>query len=195
MARVEEEEGSEQIFLVRSPAVGIVDEVPDRGSYISPSNGFLTLRILGQSHSLYLPREVRGWVQERMIESTSVPVEFNQPLLRLSPGQAPDAGGDGSADLRSSRAEALEEGLVAVRSSSQGVFYRAANPGSPPYVDEGSGVSEGTVMGLVEVMKCFYQITYGGPGLPEKGTVERILVENTVEVESGQALFLIRPDE
>jgi biotin carboxyl carrier protein len=60
-------------------------------------------------------------------------------------------------------------------------------------VDEGSEVGTGSVLGLVEIMKCFHQITYGGAGLPERGSVARILVENAAEVELGQELFLVRP--
>ena len=46
---------------------------------------------------------------------------------------------------------------------------------------------------MVEVMKCFNQITYGGPGLPESGQVTGILVEDAAEVRFGQPLFRIKP--
>ncbi len=193
IARVEEEDAKEPTILVRSPAVGIVDRVPAPGSYVDPSRGFLTLRILGQRHSLRLPREVRGWVTERMIEDTFIPIEFGQPLMRLSTAHAPDAVSESSEDSRPAGTAGTEEGLVPVTAPSQGVFYRRPNPETPPYVEEGSEVGSGSVLGLVEVMKCFHQISYGGPGLPEKGTVARILVEDSAEVEFGQALFLIRP--
>ena len=42
-------------------------------------------------------------------------------------------------------------------------------------------------------MKCFNQIAYGGPGLPERGTVAKVLVEDAEEVEHDQVMFLIRP--
>ena len=61
------------------------------------------------------------------------------------------------------------------------------------FVDVGARVVAGTVLGLVEVMKCFNQITYGGPGLPEDGIVSRVLVEDAAEVHFGQPLFHIRP--
>ena len=81
-----------------------------------------------------------------------------------------------------------------MQAPSEGVFYRRPSPDSPPYVEEGARVESGAVLGLVEVMKSFNQITYGGPGLPERARVERVLAEDSVEVQFGQRLFLIRPD-
>jgi biotin carboxyl carrier protein len=49
------------------------------------------------------------------------------------------------------------------------------------------------VLGLVEVMKCFNQITYGGPGLPERGEIVKILGPDTGEVQFGDELFWVRP--
>ena len=49
------------------------------------------------------------------------------------------------------------------------------------------------MLGLVEVMKCFNQIAYGGPGLPERGTVAKILVDDSDEVVHDQVMFLISP--
>jgi acetyl-CoA carboxylase biotin carboxyl carrier protein len=82
-----------------------------------------------------------------------------------------------------------------VKSPSEGIFYRRSAPDSPPFVDIGARVSSGTVLGLVEVMKCFNQIAYGGPGLPEHGEVVKILADDAAEVQFGQPLFWVRPAE
>jgi biotin carboxyl carrier protein len=42
-------------------------------------------------------------------------------------------------------------------------------------------------------MKCFNQITYGGPGLPQRGKVAEILADDAAEVQFGQVLFQIKP--
>ena len=76
---------------------------------------------------------------------------------------------------------------------SQGIFYRRSSPDSPPFVEEGTKIASGSVLGLVEVMKCFNQITYGGPGFPEKVEVAKILVQDSTEVQFGQPLFWVRP--
>ncbi|MFH1017628.1 MAG: carboxyl transferase domain-containing protein [Pseudomonadota bacterium] len=87
----------------------------------------------------------------------------------------------------------VPEGLLAVRSPTHGVFYRRPSPDDPAYVDVGNEVRTGTVLGLVEVMKCFNQITYGDEGLPTTGVIDRILVTDGQEVQTGQSLFWVRP--
>jgi biotin carboxyl carrier protein len=190
IARIDEKQSTAEEFVILSPAVGIVDRIPAEGVFINPLQTFMTLRVLGRRRAVQLPHDVQGWVTERYIDDTWAPVDYGRPLLKLSialgPGeQRVQTGGAGAADV--------EAGLVPVRAPSQGVFYRRASPDSPAYVEEGSEVTTGTVLGLVEVMKCFNQIAYGGPGLPERGTVAKILVEDAAEVEHDQVMFLIRP--
>ena len=190
VARVDNEEQGR--FLVRAPAVGVVDGVPEVGVYLNPLEAFLTLRVLDRRHAVQLPRGVQGRVVERLIEDTATPVAYGQPLFRLSPiAEEPVAAERSRAGARAPGAADAE--LIAVVAPSEGVFYRRPGPDSPAYVEQGSHVGSGTVLGLVEVMKSFNQIAYGGAGLPERGVVERILVEDAAEVAFGQTLFLVRP--
>ena len=183
--------GPDQSFLVRSPAVGVADGVPALGVYLNPSEGFLRLSVLGRRYVVQLPRNVQGTVTEQLIEDNEVALGYGQPLFRLSPvrelgGRVTEAGAAGGK-------EHATDDLIAVTAPSDGVFYRRPTPDSPCYVEEGSEISAGTVLGLVEVMKSFNHITYGGPGLPARGTVERCLVADAAEVAFGQVLFLLRP--
>jgi len=82
----------------------------------------------------------------------------------------------------------IPEGLVPIRASFTGVFYRKPSPTEPPFVEVGSEVEEDTTVCLIEVMKCFSSIIAG-----VKGRVEQILVEDSNLVEIGTAMFLIRP--
>jgi acetyl-CoA carboxylase biotin carboxyl carrier protein len=190
VARVEEEEPG-RAYLVRSPLVGVVDEVPPEGLYLNPMKGFLTLKVLGRRQVVMLPRQVQGRVVERMVQGTHQPVEYDQPLCRIRVGvdvaeqQQQQAGGQG--------ADAAAD-LITVPAPSEGIFYRRPSPDAPPYVEQGAQVSAGSVLGLVEVMKSFNQILYGGPGFPERGTVVEVKVEDAVEVKFGQPLFLIKPE-
>lgn len=54
-----------------------------------------------------------------------------------------------------------------------GVFYRSASPQSPAFVQEGSVVSVGDVIGLIEAMKLFNEIKSTAAG-----RVKRIVAEN-----------------
>jgi biotin carboxyl carrier protein len=189
VARVDELSGDGGGYLVRSPSVGTVDSVPALGLYLNPMAPFLTLRVLGRRHPLLLPRGVQGRVAEQLVSGRHIPVEHNQPLLRLR------AGLEVTEEERQQAAAArVEADLIPVPSPSDGIFYRRPSPESPPYAEVGQTVSKGSVLGLVEVMKSFNQIVYGSPGLPERGTVQKVLVEDAVEVRFGQPLFMIRPE-
>ena len=188
-ARIEEGEGGS--FLVRSPSVGVVDAMPKEGLYLNAMEGFLSLRILGRRHVVLLPRGVQGRIAERFVEGWSVPVEYNQPLLRLRVGL--DAGEERERIAGASGAAGAAD-LIAVPAPSDGIFYRRPSPESPNYVEVGQSIARGAVLGLVEVMKSFNQILYGGPGLPERGQVAAILVDDNCEVKFGQPLFRIKPE-
>jgi acetyl-CoA carboxylase biotin carboxyl carrier protein len=85
-------------------------------------------------------------------------------------------------------APAADTGLVVVPAPMVGVFYRAPEPGAPPFVEVGTRVEDGATMGLVEVMKMFNSVT-----APVAGEVVEVLAGNDEFVEFGQPLFRLRP--
>jgi biotin carboxyl carrier protein len=64
-----------------------------------------------------------------------------------------------------------------------GTFYRRPSPDKPPYKEEGDPVALGDAVGLVEVMKTFYEVKADVAGM-----VARFLVGNEDAVQAGQAL-------
>lgn len=64
-----------------------------------------------------------------------------------------------------------------------GTFYRKATPDSPNYVEAGAEVSADTVIGLIEVMKQFSELTAG-----MAGRLDAFLVEDGDPVEPGQVI-------
>jgi biotin carboxyl carrier protein len=54
-------------------------------------------------------------------------------------------------------------------------------------------VEEGTTLALVEVMKCFSAITYGGDDLPSRAEIIEVRADDGAEVETDQILFVVRP--
>lgn len=64
-----------------------------------------------------------------------------------------------------------------------GIFYRRPSPEEGPYKKEGDTVSEGEVIGLVEVMKSFHEVK-----ATASGTLSTFLVENEDPVQAGQPL-------
>ena len=64
-----------------------------------------------------------------------------------------------------------------------GTFYRKATPESANYVEEGGQVSADTVIGLIEVMKQFSELTAG-----KAGRLNVFQVEDGDPVEPGQVI-------
>lgn len=64
-----------------------------------------------------------------------------------------------------------------------GTFYRAASPDQPPYKADGDEVAVGDVIGLIEVMKSFHEVTS-----EVAGSNIRFAVENEEPVMAGAPL-------
>jgi oxaloacetate decarboxylase alpha subunit len=79
-------------------------------------------------------------------------------------------------------------GLVRVEAPMVGTFYRAAEPGAAPFVEEGQPVGPGQTLCILEAMKLMNEV---------KSDVEAIVraihVENAQPVEFGQLLFELEP--
>jgi oxaloacetate decarboxylase alpha subunit len=79
-------------------------------------------------------------------------------------------------------------GLIRVEAPMVGTFYRAAEPGAPPFVEEGQPVGAGQTLCILEAMKLMNEV---------KSDVEAIVraihVENAEPVEFGQLLFELEP--
>jgi acetyl-CoA carboxylase biotin carboxyl carrier protein len=88
----------------------------------------------------------------------------------------------------SSAPAAMEEpGIIYVKSPMVGTFYRAPTPESKPFADNGTGITETSVVCIIEAMKIMNEIQ-----AEVKGTVIEVLVENGQPVEYGQRLFKVK---
>jgi oxaloacetate decarboxylase alpha subunit len=80
------------------------------------------------------------------------------------------------------------DGVVRVEAPMVGVFYRAPQPGAPPFVEEGDAVAPGQTLCVLEAMKLMNEIK-----ADVAGTIRRIHVGNAEPVEFGQLLFELEP--
>ncbi len=71
-----------------------------------------------------------------------------------------------------------------------GVFYRSPTPSARAYVGEGDWVEADAVVGLVETMKIFNEVT-----ADVSGRIIRYAADNGQLVHAGDALVLIEPGE
>jgi acetyl-CoA carboxylase biotin carboxyl carrier protein len=73
-----------------------------------------------------------------------------------------------------------------VASALPGSFYRRPSPDAPAYVEEGAEVKTGDVIGLVEIMKSFYEVVSDADG-----RLVRFLVENEALVDVGEGVAVL----
>jgi acetyl-CoA carboxylase biotin carboxyl carrier protein len=78
--------------------------------------------------------------------------------------------------------------LPTVNAPLTGIFYRAASPQAQPFVQVGSTVGSGEVIGLIEAMKLFNEIRS-----TVSGRVRRIFAENGQLVRAHQPLIEVEP--
>ena len=69
-----------------------------------------------------------------------------------------------------------------------GIFYRASSPQTEAFVQVGSNVQSGDVIGLIEAMKLFNEIRSTA-----SGQVRRIFAENGQLVRAHQPLLEVEP--
>jgi oxaloacetate decarboxylase (Na+ extruding) subunit alpha len=85
-------------------------------------------------------------------------------------------------------AEPSTDGLMRVEAPMVGTFYRAPQPGAPPFVEEGDAVIPGQTLCILEAMKLMNEVK-----AEVEGIIRTIHVQNGQPVEFGQALFDLEP--
>ncbi len=186
------EPGAEARWTIRAPAVGIWVDPPDEGRVVGTGSPVGKLSRLGRHLELRLPELPPGRVC-RVSSQRKVAVGYLDTLFHLLPIELADgspAGEFGSAGVTA--AAGSEAAAWSVVAPTEGVFYRRMEPNAPPLVDVGSRVRIGQTIGLIEVMKTYNQIVFGGSGAPAEGEVVEIRVSDGDEVKAGQVLVLVR---
>jgi oxaloacetate decarboxylase alpha subunit len=79
-------------------------------------------------------------------------------------------------------------GLVRIEAPMVGTFYRAPQPGAPPFVEEGDTVAPGQTLCILEAMKLMNEVK-----AEVEGVVRSIHAQNAQPVEFGQLLFELEP--
>ena len=100
----------------------------------------------------------------------------------------------GSAPVSSESAETKsapeDANLHRVQAPLTGIFYRSPSPTTKEFANEGDWVDADTVIGLVETMKIFNEVT-----AERSGRVVRFLAENGQLVHAGDPLVVLEPGE
>src|SRR5688572_11340740 len=95
--------------------------------------------------------------------SDATELELRTPPLRIALRRK--AGFGLTPPPAAAASEAGPEGLHVVRCPLTGVWYDAPSPGAPPYVSVGDPVEVGMIVGLIETMKVFNEVTSDAAGI------------------------------
>jgi acetyl-CoA carboxylase biotin carboxyl carrier protein len=133
----------------------------------------------------------RGGTRVRLAKTP--PVSASAPVVQAAaaaPVVAPQAAAAAPAasEAKGASKPAADEDLLEITSPMVGTFYRAPAPDAPSYVEEGTKVSVGDTLCIIEAMKLMNELE-----CEVKGTIAEICVENAQPVEFGQVLFRVRP--
>ena len=146
------------------------------------------LRALDSSGLDELHLEVGDWAltvrREGAVGWTAEHTVLREPVLQ----QAADATQADAPAPSVGSGDGVPEGLAAVRPPLLGTFYRAPQPGSPPFVEVGDRVEEDTVVGIVETMKMMTPVHAG-----VAGTVVEFRTGNGEFAEEDSVLLVVDP--
>ena len=175
---------------LRAPSPGMFVPWIGQGDLVTPGAAIGELAVLGRISALVVPRTAgdaaAAGIALQLPPATHA-VGYGDLLVALDPSlqRAADPRGESSAAV-----QATALGLV-FRAPTSGRFYGRPAPDKPPFVAEGTQLATGTTICLLEVMKTFHRVTYGGPGLPETAQVRRMLVADGDDVNAGDPLLAL----
>jgi len=115
------------------------------------------------------------------VRRTPDPIE---PVLASAAGEGPVV----EAEEALPAEQPSGDGLIRVEAPMVGTFYRAPQPGAPPFVEEGDAVGPGQTLCILEAMKLMNEVKADA-----EAVVRAIHVGNAEPVEFGQLLFELEP--
>jgi acetyl-CoA carboxylase biotin carboxyl carrier protein len=180
--------GGDGQLELRAPAPGLFTPELGAGELVAAGTLIGELAVLGRGFAVLAPPQTPKGIVVRIPTRAAHSVGYGDALVTLDPslqlGDAAAAGGAGAA------APFAVDGLV-FRAPTSGRFYGRSAPDKPPFVVEGAELTAGVTICLLEVMKTFHRVTYGGPDLPDAARIRKILVVDGADVNAGDPLLAL----
>lgn len=173
-------EGS--LIHILAPTVGHWREAPSQGTLVRPGVSLGFVETLGVLHRMVAPAGAVGVVVARDGNAKAPGhIAYGDVLLTLDLEAATGADADADADADASG--------LAFRSPLSGRFYSRPGPDQDPFVKPGDTVKVGQTVALLEVMKTFNRVTYGGEGLPDTAKVVAVVPTNESDLDQGDVIL------
>jgi acetyl-CoA carboxylase biotin carboxyl carrier protein len=185
------------VVVLLAPGVGYLTGALEKGALVAPGGRAGALLVLGRAFELVVPDGVEGRVVTAPPVRTRQPVGWGEAIYEVqtladdATGRADDRAAGGSTHRTTGPGEAAGSGALVVRATQSGRFYLRGSPGEEPFAAVGAIVENGQPIGLIEVMKTFAHVRYGGAGLPPRARVAAVLVEDGAEVAAGDPLLRV----
>ena len=182
-------------WVLASPAPGWFFPLITQGDLVVRGHAIGELEVLGRRTRLVSP-DVQGIVQRALEVAGGGSLDLLAPravghgdpigVLDSAAQLTGLAAGTGGA-----RDDAQVSGALVFRAPTSGRFYGRPSPDKPAFVSVGDELAQGATICMLEVMKTFHRVTYGGTGLPERAKVREILVGDGADVTAGEALLAL----
>lgn len=166
------------VMAVTSPTVGHWRPAVPVGMPLSPGLLLGTVEVMGRRVEVRAPAGLVGTARQVTVAGTWV--EYGAPLVALRAAEVP-------VDLHPKRHDPAPPGIQVVSAPTDGAVWLRPEPGAEPFAVQGRFVGRGDPLFLVEVMKTFSPVRS-----PERGVIERVLVDDGEAVEAGAPLVWLR---
>lgn len=177
-------------WTLRSPTVGIFRSALRKGDQVRGGTLLGHLKVLGDAIPLHSPATRETFLVTQAPKGLQAS-EYGSELFQIVNAAILQSGAQATGDASQVDSD-LPPDAEAIPSAIDGMFYRSASPDDPAFVQEGDLIKPGQVIGLVEVMKFFYEIKYERADLGEV-RVHRIDAKDAASIDAGDVILYVVP--
>lgn len=168
---------------------GLARNLPAVGTVLRTGDVLGELEVLGVVAKLVVPAGAHGAVVEVAGGGRAkAPVGHGTTLVVLDPSLGAQAAAGAASDVASEGAH----GLV-FKTPLGGRYYARPSPGAEAFVKTGDVIETGATVALVEVMKTFHRVRYGGDALPPRVKIVRVLPTEGDDLSRNAPILEIEP--
>ncbi len=165
-----------------SPGVGLF-RTTSSGKLVRPGAVVGELEVLSELFLVVAPQGAGGLCRDPEEEQIARrPVAYGDVLFTLDTDLVAE-------EAAAAVAESGATSGTVFASPTSGRYYAKPSPDAPPFVKVGDVIAAGQTVALLEVMKTFNRVQYGGGALPERAKVLRIVPKDEEDLSAGDPIL------